>query len=179
MAEKELSYVKMVVMAIFLSVFYVSTIFVSTIISYKSDILSFAYMVLIAVLYSFAFVSQSVKKALAKWAISIPFAYLVIQYFWSTNYSIRALNWVFPDYGKESAGGNFAGFVTLMLFIILCLVGIFVAMLVSHTFKNEETYRRFERYQLVISTISVIAIVVSVLLMERQFPSYQHILSMM
>lgn len=78
--------------------------------------------------------STILKQAFAKIILSVPFTIL----FWylqiKIKFSIRALNWIIPNYGESSAGGNFANFV------ILCSLALFefLALIISAALSNTE-----------------------------------------
>ena len=65
------------------------------------------------ILYAMILRSDKYIGAIKKWLLSLPISYLIFQYFWKTNYAVRALNWVFNDYGEQSEAGNFTGIVAL------------------------------------------------------------------
>lgn len=168
------NFCKICLCSIMLSVLYVSSLFISEIISYKSTILSYAYLCAISLIYSLLLISENQKHAVSKWLISIPFSYLILQYFWKTHYSIRALNWVIPYYGRQTAGGNFAGFISMIFFSVLCLIGIIISLNIT---PKEKEFKKFGRIQLSIGCISVIIIVLVVIILEKQFPSYAFVLN--
>ena len=172
--DKKKELLKMPLFSLLLAIFYVSAIFVSDIISYKSIILAFIYIALSAVLYDVAFVSPEKKIALYKWLLSLPLSYLVFQYFWQTDYAIRALNWVFPGYGKASAGGNFAGFIQLMLLSGLCIAGGAAGLFIT-----PKNWKSFARVQLIVCIFFGLCIIAAVVCMERSFPSYAYVVSHM
>ena len=160
-----------VMLSLELSILFVSAIFLSEIINYKNGILSLVYIVFIAILFGFTLISKDKKMLLLKWGLSIPFSYIIIHYFWQTNYSVRALNWIFPSYGETSAGGNFSGFVLMLLLFILSLICGIVSLSI-----NVKDYRLFEKSQLIITSIFVLITVATVLILEQHFPSYQYVI---
>lgn len=161
---------KNIILSFELSIIFVSAIFISQIISYKNDILALAYIVFTSLIYGFAMISKDKKVLLMKWGLSIPFSYITIHYFWITNYSLRALNWIFPAYGTQSGGGEFSGFVLLLLLSVLCII----CCILSPSVKVKN-YKRFEKIQLFITSTVVLDTVAAVLILERQFPSYQYV----
>jgi len=158
--------------ALTLAILYVSTIFVAPVISYGNEVLSLIYIEFIAILYGISLISRNKKIWLIRWGLSIPFSYLVIQYFWNVNYAIRALNWAFPYYGEASAGGNFASSCWMLLLSISCLfsgiIGLFIKI---------DNFAKFEKIQIIIILIVIGLIVAAVLLLEHQFPPYDYIIS--
>lgn len=162
---------KNVTLSLELSILFVSAIFLSQIISYKNDFLSLIYIVFTSLIYGIAMISKNKKSLLLKWGLSIPFSYITIQYFWMTHYSVRALNWVFPAYGEQSAGGSFADFILILLLFVLCLL----CSVLSCSVKVKE-YNSFQKIQIVVLSVVVLFTVAAVLILEQQFPSYQYVI---
>lgn len=81
--------------AVLLAVYYVSAVFLAEIISYKSTVLSLLFILCTAGMYGLALVSGSNGAALCKWLLSLPLRILCFEYFWRTNYAVRALNLAF------------------------------------------------------------------------------------
>lgn len=171
MIKKRGNILRLIFIAFILSVLYVSSIFISEIISYKSICLSYAYITVISVIYGMLLISEEKKYIIIKWILSLPFSCLTIQYFWKTNYSVRALNWVFPDYGASSAGGNFAGFISALFFSVLCLAGIIASFNIK-----PDNFKKFSKLQIIIGTVITVIIVSAVILTETQFPPYKEVI---
>lgn len=150
----------------------VSAIFLSEIISIANDLFVLPYLLLVAIIYASMLLSESKKSVLLKWIVSLPFSYLCFNYFWKTNYSIRALNWMISGYGKQSAGGNFAGFVTLIVILFLCLGGIIFA-----TSKSSEKFKSYTKKQSFAGTLILIVIMIVVIYLETLFPSYNDVMT--
>lgn len=161
-----------VVFAFILAVLFVSAVFLSDIIAAKGVIPAFAYLILTAVVYGVTMISKNTKTALLKWGMSVPFSYLVLQYFWQTDFAVRALNWTYPGYGSASAGGAFAGFVQLIFLSVSCLIGG-----IAGAFSEKKDFARFRKVQFLISFLSAAVISIVVLLLEKQFPAYNEIIS--
>ena len=148
-----------------LSILYVSSIFLSDAISYRSDLLAVLYMIITAVIFGCIMVSPGKLIAAIKWLISLPIAYIVFQFFWRTDFAVRALNQAFPDYGKQSAGGNFAGFIRLCfmtaLFLTAGLIGLFF---------DQKKHEISERKICVVGFTYTAIIVLVVILLESSLP---------
>lgn len=156
--------------SVLLAVFGVTAIFLGAIISYKFMILSFVYYCSMAILYAMILQSNKYTESITKWLLSLPLSYLIFQYFWKTNYAVRALNWVFNDYGEQSAGGNFDGMVQLAsfgLFLITSIIG-FNCVKIKNQYK-------FKILQIGIGSVIGCAIVIITLILEKSFPSYSSI----
>ena len=133
-------------------------------------LLCLVYLALTAALYGFCLISADKKIWLLKWGLSLPFSYIVLQYFQAYHYSIRALNMAFPHYGRETAGGLFTGagmFYTLCFF---CAVSGIAAM-----FIKPGNPSAFAKVQLITAVCAGGITVAAVLLLERQFPPYEYI----
>ena len=164
-------FISAIVSAVEISVFYVSTIFIADIVSDKYGFAAaVVYMVFAAVLYGIALISRNKKEWLLKFGASIPFSLLCLLYFRLTDYSIRALNWVFPDYGLPSAGGQFASSFLFVIFSVMCLICLMISL-----FIRIKDYEKFSKIQLVITSVFAVLIICAVLILERQFPSYEYI----
>lgn len=152
------------------SVFYVPAIFLSEIISIKSTFLVLVYIVATGLAYLFAMIGKDKKNVLIKWLISVPVSLLIWWCFIRSEYSIRALNWVIPEYGRRSAGGNLAGTFNLLILSALCLCGIAVSL-----FVRPKKYERFRKIQLPVCMIFMVMIIAAVFILASQFPSVEYI----
>ena len=170
--EKRLKAVNIIICSMAMSAVIVSAVFLSEIISIASNLLLLPYLLLVVVLYVAMLLSESNKSVLVKWVVSLPLSYLCFNYFWKTHYSVRALNWVINDYGKQSAGGNFAGFATLVFLLILCLAGIIFAFV-----KSSEKIKSYIKSQSLTGITMIILIMAIVLYLETLFPSYAVVIS--
>ena len=154
-----------IISAFWMAIIFVSPIFVEDIIVDKSIVLELVYLVLSAVMFGFLLISRTKKIWGLKLFLFVPLSCLVIQYFWKTNYAIRGLNWVHPDYGRQSAGGAFVWFFFFRIQVLLYLIAAVVALMAKP--KIDKT---FERIHVIISTLFTLILVVIILLMERNFP---------
>lgn len=148
-----------------LSILFISSIFISDVISYRTDFLTVLYMIITAVFYGCTMVSPKKLIAIIKWLISLPISYLVLQYFWRTNFAVRALNQAFPDYGKQSAGGNFAGFIRLCF-----MTALFLTAGLTGLFFDQKKHEISERKICVVGFTYTAIIVLVVILLESSLP---------
>lgn len=123
--------------ALQISVLFLPVHFLNEILLLKVDFIEILMLVIpftAAVFTGLSVYSRTVKQALAKIALSVPFTVL----FWylqiKIKFSVRALNWIIPNHGKSSAGGNFSGFV------ILCSLALFgfIALIISTVLSSAE-----------------------------------------
>jgi len=164
--------IKLLISGACLAVCYVSGLFLSDVISNKSELLMLLYLLCTAAVYALLMLSKNAKTALLKWLCSLPFAYLCFVFFWHTEFYLRGLNWVSPGYGRPSAGANFAGFMQLMLLTVLCFIA-WLAGLCRHP-KQMETIARLQR---LIGGIWCAGTVAAVLWLESVFPPYSAVLA--
>lgn len=167
---KSLRFVYVLLCSAVMSVFYVPTLFLEDIISWKTDKLVFVYIGFMAVLYGAMLISGSKTEFVLKWVFSLPLSFLVLNYFWKTKFAIRSLNWVFPGYGRQSAGGGFAWMVVMFFFTAFCGIALFIALLIE-----PKKIKVFERIQLCVGVITAVFIVITVIRLEQHFPSYEKI----
>ena len=92
--------------------------------------------------------------------------------FIKSEYALRALNWVIPDYGRQSAGGRLAGSFELLTLAALCLVGLIVSI-----FVRPKNYERFRKIQFAVCMVLTVIIIAAVFILEGQFPSLDYIRS--
>ena len=154
------------------SIFLVSAMFLSQIISVRSTGLSLLYIVVTAVMYLFAMIAKDKRSVLIKWLISIPCAIGIWWLFIKSEYALRALNWVIPDYGRQSAGGRLAGAFELLTLSLLCLIGLIVSI-----FVRPKDYERFRKIQLAVCMALMVIVIAVVFILNGQFPSLDYIRS--
>ena len=154
------------------SVFYVSAVFLSEILLIKSTVLSLLYLVVTGLIYLFAMISKDRKSVLIKWLLSIFCGAGEWWLFIRCEYALRALNWVIPGYGRQSAGGSFAATFQLLILSLLCMGGVVISL-----FVKPKHYERFRRIQFIICMVLMVIILAIVFILERQFPSADYIRS--
>lgn len=162
--------INVVALACSASVFYVSAGFISNIILIKSTALSLVYIVATGLLYLFAMISRDKKSVLIKWLLSVVFGLGIWWIFIRSEYAVRALNWMIPDYGRPSAGGNFAGSFEQLILSLLCFCGIIISL-----FVKPKQYERFRKIQFIICMVFMVVIIASVFILESQFPSIEYV----
>ena len=162
-----------VIGAVQLATLYIPAHFLNMLLSYTTDseISLFIVPVFLGVLSSIAVFSNSKVEALFKCVFSIPVAIIFWLFMVDIEFTIRALNWVFPDYGNPSAGGNFAGFIVLSITSILNFFSIVIGLLSSHKLKNEKIDKGFYLLKGICSIICI-AILLSILVLNFIMPQY-------
>ena len=151
--------------AICLATIYISSIYLIAAISYMSESGAVLYALFIAIVYFLTLISPNKKYWLLKYLSSIPLSLAVLLYFWKTDYSVRALNWAYPDYGRFSAGSNLKGLMQVILFSAICLVAIILSLFIKPKKANS-----FGKFQNIACIATSAIIVITVLLLETQFP---------
>ncbi len=155
-----------------MAVQYVCAVFLGEIISYAGLVPALLYLALMAAVWVLLLLSENRKEVLAKWLLSVPLSNLLLQYFWNTHYAVRALNWAYPGYGTQSAGGGFAVFVLLLLQTVLCGIGLIAAFS-----SPQKADPKAEAIRLCIGGGCTLAVIAAVLLLETQFPPYEQVVS--
>ncbi len=162
-----------IVYALEIAIIYTANLFLVPVIDNKYGLtVSFIYMAFAAVLFGFALVSRNKGSWLLKWGVSIPLSFLILQYFRITDYPVRALNWVFPGYGRPSGGGQFADLFLGILFTAMCLICGLVSLFISRKLPD-----RFRKIQFAVMLLFSVLTVCAVLMLEMQFPDINEILS--
>lgn len=152
-------------------IFYPSWV-ISDLLSWKTDYLPFIFILAAAVFYGLAMLSRTWIHTFIKFGISVIAVIPVYQYFYMTNYTLRALNWVLPGYGKPSAGGSFASVMLLLFLLTTCFITAVSTNVSQHKIKDDLKFKRLFRLKTVVCTIICIGIIAAILLLERQFPRY-------
>ena len=164
-----------IVAAISMAVLFVSAIFLVEIISASVESIypEFVFVGLVAIVYGFELVSNDTKRSLLRFGMSIPFSYLVLQFFWRTDYLIRSLNWVIPEYGRHQSGGAaFVGAFRFFIQIAACFVMGCIGLGL-----NKRDYVVPEKVQVVVSICVTMALILIVVTLEKRFPSIQEVFS--
>lgn len=162
-----------VVLSACLAVTYISSLFLTEVVSYKSEWpATFVFIVLMAVLYFFMLVSKDRKSTLIKWLISIPFAIPIWFWFVKSDYSLRALNWAVPEYGLQSGGGAFAVVFLWAVFSGMCCITLLISIAVKPRLPEKAW-----RIQLYVAIALTLLMITSVIFLENQFPSAEEVLA--
>ena len=155
-----------------MAVFFTPTLYLSDIIAMKTDslVILLPYLVVSAWIYGLAVLGKPLRHIWIRWGLSVPLSLGCMVYFWETNFAIRALNWVYPEYGKPSAGSELFLLVVLMVIGFLCISEIVVLM-----FFCETLHPKIKKWQFPVCLTAMIIIILIVVLLERQFPSMRSI----
>lgn len=120
----------------------------------------------------FACAADRVTTALLRIALSFPFTVLFWQIQIRGDLHRRALNWVIPGYGESSAGGNFAGFIELLLMTCALICGFIAAIVVSASKPSEKLARATETIQTRVLPAVYAAVTAAVMLINSMMPAY-------
>lgn len=140
--------------------------FLNVIVSMKTDyvMIPFAVIPIISALFTgLSVYSKSLKQAFVKIILSVPFTVL----FWyvqiKIEFSLRALNWIYPGYGKSSAGGNFADFIILCSLAVCGFIAIVIFTVMSAvniSEKKQIVLLNLQKYLVLPVCIAVIAVII-------------------
>lgn len=164
--------IEVILSAFLIAIQFSAAVYLGEIISYAGLVPALLYLVLTAAVYMLLLLSEKKVEALAKWFLSMPLCNLVMLYFWNTNYAVRALNWVYPGYGMQSAGGKFTASGLLLVQAALCGIGVIAA--VSRPQKPDQ---KATAIRLCIGGGCTLAVIAAALLLETQFPPYEQVVS--
>ncbi|MBQ8119998.1 MAG: hypothetical protein IJ172_04390 [Ruminococcus sp.] len=117
-------------LAAFLSITFVSSIFIFIVCSDNLMPLGLLALVLSAVLVGACFVSIKPADWLVKAGLSLPLILLVFIFFWKTNFAQRAYHWVNP-YGSEAAesgASKSAKGMLLLVYLLACGIGALIGL---------------------------------------------------
>jgi len=158
-------------LSVCLAVTYISALFLGEVVSYKcGSPETFMYIGMMAIIYLLMLISKDRKNVVIKWILSIPFAIPVWYWFVKSEYSLRALNWAIPGYGRQSGGGAFAVVFLWAAFTGMCIVALFVC--VAGKLKFSEKILKMQPFISLAVTLFVIA---AVFILERKFPSAEEV----
>ena len=153
------------VLIVTISIFYVSSLYLADLISYKFDSGEFIYLMVMSLFFGFALISEKKIDCIMKWLISFPVSFFVFWCFQKADFGLRSLNWAFPGYGYPSAGAGFASLFLFVVFSFFCLVSGIISI-----FIKPKNYESFSKVQTIIcASISCIIIIVVIVLLF-QFP---------
>lgn len=140
--------------------------FLSVIVLLKIDyiMIPFAVIPIISAFFTgLSVYSKSLKQAFSKIILSIPITVL----FWylqiKIKFSVRALNWIIPNYGESSAGGNFANFLILCSLAFCGFIAIVISAILSVgnlSEKKQTLLFNLQKYLVLPVCIAVIAVII-------------------
>ena len=159
--------VSTIVLSVCLAVIFVATIFLIGPVSYKFNLpVTLIYSCLMTLLYMFTLADEKRKTMLIKWLLSIPLSFPVWKWFVRCEFMLRCLNWFFPEYGRQSAGGAFAQSFLMLIFMGVCGSGVFICLLTKPKLPE-----KVKKLQPVISLALTLILWMIVLVLEKNFPS--------
>lgn len=159
--------------ALQLSVLFMPAFFINDLLSYKDETGIFTLFIIpvfLGICSCIAVLSGLKREAVLKCLISLPFSVIMWLYLINIEFGIRSLNWVYPDYGESSAGGNFAGFIRLCIHIIAESIGIAVGFFISN--KKLKDNKALFIIQKIICSVICVGIIIAVLLLNVIMPQY-------
>lgn len=163
--------------AIQLSILFYPVFLICNLISWRSnDFVSFFVIAASSFVYGITLFSDTIGQAFLKWICSIPLTIALWYYFVEIHFYLRALNWVFPGYGKQSAGGSMATAFLLVVMVFLFFVTALTAILCSCIVRKSRKWHIVSLLQFSISTVACAGIVLTILIINQCMPSYSSII---
>lgn len=149
--------------------------YLSNILSWKFDsniFILFILPLICGILMAAVLFSNKVRYALLKWVLSLAVTFLMRQYFVSSNFYIKSLNWAISDYGDATVQDNMAGFVAVafLLFIEMPFVGIAIG--ISHKVKNPKFEKALNVMKIIASVVCIV-ITLTVIHLNTIMPQYE------
>jgi hypothetical protein len=117
----------------------------------------------------FCLVSKNPFDWLAKVLLCIPFSLPVFVFFWKTNFAVRAINRVYPGYGRESGGSRSANGLLILMYGVACLICALAALTASSP-ENQKERRYIGKKQIMVGSAAAAITVMAVLLQAPVFP---------
>lgn len=143
---------------------------------YKDDNYNIELVALLicSVMTFFIMLSDSVKHAGYKWLLSLPFSLIWIMYIRASQFNIRILNWLIPEFGEPNFGTLGLSAITLMIYAFMTLfaLGIGLAMCDFVSDIRSETVYRFILTVKKICSIVCVVIAAAILLLSIGMPAY-------
>ncbi|MBQ8515931.1 MAG: hypothetical protein IJ496_11095 [Ruminococcus sp.] len=161
--------------AVEMAVLFVPAVFLNVLLSWCMDDLMWSMLLfpmMGGVLTGFAVFSETLKQALFKVLLFIPVTLIFWFYLVKMEFYIRALNWVFEDYGEPSAGGNFATFILLMATVFFNFIGVAVGISMAYFGDPGKNKTAFPTLRRIIIPVLCGLILAAVLILSIGMPQY-------
>lgn len=131
-------------------------------------------LLICSVLTFFIMLSDSVKHAGFKWLLSLPFSLIWIMYIRASQFSIRILNWLMPEFGEPNFGSLGLAAITLMIYAFMILIALSIGLGMSGflAVSNSETVYKIISFMKKMCSVISIIIAVTFLLLDVGIPPY-------
>lgn len=136
-----------------------------------ANVILYAFPLFTGLCSCIAVISGSPKTAALKWLLSLPFSAVMQLHLANSQFSLRSLNMMIPDYGKPSAGGGFAGFILLCIMAASQLFFLLSGILVSAAAKNAASRKITSAAKTAVLAVCIL-IVLTVLFLDLTMPPY-------
>lgn len=157
---------------------FLPTHFLNEILSMKTNfdfIPMYAVPLLCGVASFIAVYSETVRSSVFKFILSVPITVLFWRIQIEMQFSIRSLNWIFPGYGKPSAGGSFAKFILLCSLTFFIFVGIICGVILSGRKIPNHNQKILFLIQNSVVSIICIGIVAGIAVLNNIMPMYHYV----
>ena len=175
---KVTSGLKIILGAIQISILFLPVHFLNEILSLKTDLVfipMYAVPLLCGVASFIAVYSETVRASVLKFILSVPITVLFWRVQIEMQFSIRALNWVLPGYGKPSAGGNFASFILLCSLAFFVFVGVIFGIIFSREKLTERKQKILFLIQNSVVSFICIGIAAGIAILNNIMPEYHYV----
>lgn len=144
--------------------------------SYKIDVFQIQLFALLvcSVLTFFIVLSDSVKHAGFKWLISLPMSLIWIIYIRFSQFNIRILNWLIPDFGEPNFGDFGLASLMLMIYAAMTLFALGIGLVISGflAVSSSETFYKIISFMKKVCSVTSIVLALAVLLLDVSMPPY-------
>lgn len=127
-----------------------------------------------SVLSFFVILSDSVKCAGLKWLLSLPITLVWIMDLRISQFNIRILNWLMPDFGEPNMGDFGLASITLMIYAVITVIALSIGLAMCDfiAYINSETaYKIISFIKKVCAVVSIVLAAV-ILLLSIGMPAY-------
>ncbi|QUH21211.1 hypothetical protein [Alkaliphilus sp. B6464] len=116
-------------------VIYISSFFWTMVLTLTYSNFDFWIILLVAILTNiiigFLMSSNTHRNSFYKWLISLPAGTITFLIYRETNFIYYWLNRIHPEYGKLSAGGNFAMFFYMIFYLLSFFISVIISVCIT------------------------------------------------
>lgn len=136
--------------------------------------IEFVALLICSTLTFFIMLSDSVKHAGYKWLLSLPFSLIWIMYIRASQFNIRILNWLIPEFGEPNFGSLGLAAITLIIYAFMTLIALGIGLGMSDFLAGSSSETAYKIISFIKKICAVISIVLAFvfLLLGMGMPQY-------
>jgi uncharacterized membrane protein len=116
-------------------IIYISSFFWTCVLTFKYVDLTFIIVsigaLLTNIIIGLLLAADSYRRIFYKWLISLPVGIITLLVYRETNFIYYWINRIDPEYGRLSAGGNFALFFYMIFYLFSFVIAVFIAAAIT------------------------------------------------